>query len=210
MTGPGSVLDVADLAAPSFVEVCLGLQSHELDLGGERFAVVQVVAGEHRGMNPTFRGQFGHLAPVAVMPGDGDMEAVPGARPPGRPRGTGWRCWARSPSSNGAGVPMPGAARTTRLKVPLLRKLRRRAAGVMQTNAKGLVFVLAGVVALVVAASIVLHLAYVDPTTHAHPGHAQVRVLHGRDRGHGGIRRLLLAAQSPGSRSSPSCSSWSA
>ena len=38
----------------------------------------------------------------------------------------------------------------------------------MQTNAKGLVFVLAGVVALVVVATIVIHLSYVDPSTHAH------------------------------------------
>ena len=169
VTGLGSVLDVADLAAPSFVEACLGLRSHELELGGERFAVVEVVAGEHLGMNPTFRGHFGTLAPVAIMPGDSDMEVCPGRDHPVA-EGDRVAVLGTIAELERVGVAMPRAARTARLKVPLLRKLRRRAAGVMQTNAKGLVFVLAGVVVLVVAASIVLHLGYMDPTTHRHPG----------------------------------------
>ncbi len=169
VTGPGSVLDVADLAAPSFVEACLGLQSHELELGGERFAVVQVIVGEHRGMTPTFRGHFGTLAPVAIMPDAGDMEVCPGRDHPVA-EGDRVAVLGTIAELEHVGIAMPRAARTARVKVPLLRKLRRRAAGVMQTNAKGLVFVLAGVVALVVAASIVLHLGYVDPATHAHPG----------------------------------------
>jgi Trk K+ transport system NAD-binding subunit len=169
VTGPGSVLDVADLAAPSFVEACLGLRSHELDLGGERFAVVQVVAGEHHGMNPTFRGHFGTLAPVAIMPGDGGaMELCPGRDHP-VVEGDRVAVLGTTAELERLGVDVPRASRAKRLKVPLLRKLRRRAAGVMQTNAKGLVFVLAGVVALVVTATVVLHLAYVDTTTHAHP-----------------------------------------
>jgi len=170
VTGSGSVLDVADLAAPSFVEACLGLRSHELELGGERFAVVQVVAGPHGGMNPTFRGHFGTLAPVAIMPDDGsDMELCPGRDHP-VVEGDRVAVLGTIDELARAGVHVPPASSTPRLRVPLLRTLRRRVAGVMQTNAKGLVFVLVGLLGLVVSATVVLHLAYVDPATHAHPG----------------------------------------
>ena len=69
--GTGIILDPAALAAPSFVQVCLGRPSHRIELGGEAFAVaeVQVVPDETAGR--TFRSRFGHLAPVAVVPADG-------------------------------------------------------------------------------------------------------------------------------------------
>ncbi len=67
-TGAGSVLDVATLAAPSFIEACLGLSSHEMTLGGERFAVVDITVDDQPGYNATFRSHFGDLAPVAVVP----------------------------------------------------------------------------------------------------------------------------------------------
>jgi Trk K+ transport system NAD-binding subunit len=168
VTGPGSVLDVAALAAPSFVEACLGLASHDLELGGERFAVVETAVEDDKSLNPTFRGHFGNLAPVAVMPSDGGEMAVC----PGRdyPVSDGDRVAVLGTRAEleRVGVDVRSAGRAASTKVPLLRKLRRRLAGVMQTNAKGLVFVLAGVVALVVLATIVLHLSYVDASSHAH------------------------------------------
>ena len=42
VTGTGSVLDVAELAAPSLVEACLQRTSHELDLDGDGFVVAAV------------------------------------------------------------------------------------------------------------------------------------------------------------------------
>jgi voltage-gated potassium channel Kch len=168
VTGPGSVLDVADLAAPSFVEACLGVPAHELELGGERFAVVQVMTGPDDSVNPTFRGHFGNLAPVAIMPADGGaMELCPGRDHPVS-EGDRVAVLGTTAELERVGVDVPRATRMAWAKVPILRKLRRRAAGVMQTDAKGLVFVLAGVLALIVMATVVLKLAYVDPTTHAH------------------------------------------
>jgi Trk K+ transport system NAD-binding subunit len=77
--GAGTILDVAALAAPSFVEVCLSQPSHQLDLGGQRFSVVEVEVEDDEGVNHTFRGHFGNLAPVAVVPaGDGDIVCCPG------------------------------------------------------------------------------------------------------------------------------------
>jgi len=71
VSGRGSVLDTATLAGPSFVEACLRRNAHSIELGGVEFAVVQVEVAESEGAHPTFRSHFGHLAPVAIMPGDG-------------------------------------------------------------------------------------------------------------------------------------------
>lgn len=72
VTGSGSVLDVAELAAPSVVEACLQRTSHELDLDGDGF-VVAAVPVQHAG---TLRHQFGELAPVAVVRGTDDSVTV--------------------------------------------------------------------------------------------------------------------------------------
>src|SRR5271155_3348871 len=71
VSGPGTVLNVASLAAPSFVEACLGRRSHAIELAGVDFAVVQVQVEDSDHAHGTFRGHYGNLAPVAVMPGDG-------------------------------------------------------------------------------------------------------------------------------------------
>ena len=48
VTGPRTVLDVATLAAPAFVEACLAPHTHQLDLDGELFSVVHVEAETDR------------------------------------------------------------------------------------------------------------------------------------------------------------------
>lgn len=75
VTGPGTVLDVATLAAPSIVEACLGLESYQIELGGTLF-VTSEVAVERYG---SLRALFGALAPIAVVPADGSPTvACPG------------------------------------------------------------------------------------------------------------------------------------
>ena len=75
VTGPGSVLDVAALAAPSIVEACLGKVAHRLVLGGTEFVATEVVVSR----SGSLRALFGGLAPVAVVPADGSAtEACPG------------------------------------------------------------------------------------------------------------------------------------
>lgn len=75
VTGPGSVLDVATIAAPTLAESCLDLHSRILDIGGVEF-VLQEVRAPRGG---TLRELFGDLAPVAVVPADGgDMQVCPG------------------------------------------------------------------------------------------------------------------------------------
>ncbi|MBI5338046.1 Trk K+ transport system NAD-binding subunit [Mycobacterium sp. BK558] len=77
--GPGAVLDVADLAAPSVVEACLQRTTHSIAAGDLRF----VVSGAATPRSGTLRDIYGDLAPVAVVRGQhsptpGEVAACPG------------------------------------------------------------------------------------------------------------------------------------
>lgn len=75
VTGPGSALDVADLAAPSIVQACLRDSRHELTLAGERFTALELRV-ERPG---TLRELFGDLVPIAVVPaGTTEVDVCPG------------------------------------------------------------------------------------------------------------------------------------
>lgn len=64
--GPGAVLDVADLAAPSVVEAMLGRTAHTINAGGVDFLVATDTATSAGAL----RERYGRLAPVAVIRGD--------------------------------------------------------------------------------------------------------------------------------------------
>ena len=77
--GPGAMLGVADLTAPSVVEACLAHSAHPVDAAGIRF----VVSGTEVPRDATLREIYGDLAPVAVIsrqssPTPGEMVACPG------------------------------------------------------------------------------------------------------------------------------------
>jgi Trk K+ transport system NAD-binding subunit len=79
VTGPGSVLDVAELSAPSMVEAALQRDVHEIDLDGTRFVVARVEADRET----TLRHGYGDLAPVAVVSADGaEVTICPGRDQP--------------------------------------------------------------------------------------------------------------------------------
>jgi Trk K+ transport system NAD-binding subunit len=163
--GAGGVLDVATLAAPSFVEACVGQPSHEIDIGGERFAVVQLTVTEEAG---TFRSHFDNLAPVAVVDSvSGEMECCPGRDHLIAP-GDRVAVIGTPDELERSGVEVARAIHAAAPSVPLSLRIRRRLRALMQTNAKGLVFTLGALAALLVIAAIVIRLGYVDPTTHTH------------------------------------------
>ena len=62
VTGEGSVLDVAALAAPSVVEACLGARPHPIELAGQGFVAAELVVPR----DATLRELYGPLAPIAV------------------------------------------------------------------------------------------------------------------------------------------------
>ena len=72
------VLDVAGLSAPSVVEVCLGEGVQEMSLSGMRFLAARATAPRA----DTLRALYGALAPVAVVPRDGDVLVCPGRDTP--------------------------------------------------------------------------------------------------------------------------------
>ncbi len=77
--GPGAILDVADLSAPSVVEACLARTTHTISVAGVDF----VISGTDAPRDGTLREMYGDLAPVAVVYGEksdtpGDVVACPG------------------------------------------------------------------------------------------------------------------------------------
>lgn len=77
--GPGAILDVAELAAPSVVEACLARPAHPFDAAGIKF----VVSGAEVPYDATLREVYADLAPVAVVhgknsPKPGLLEVCPG------------------------------------------------------------------------------------------------------------------------------------
>jgi voltage-gated potassium channel Kch len=75
VTRPGTVLDVAALAAPAIVEACLGSDSYQIELAGTRFITAEVAVNRFASL----RALFGSLAPIAVVPADGSTTvACPG------------------------------------------------------------------------------------------------------------------------------------
>src|SRR5205807_3050888 len=61
--GPGAILNVADLAAPSIVEACLAHTKHPFEVAGIKF----VVSGAEAPRDATLREIYDDLAPVAVI-----------------------------------------------------------------------------------------------------------------------------------------------
>ena len=79
VNGPGAILDVADLAAPSLVEAVLSRNAHQFDTAGIEF----VVWGAEAPHDGTLREIYADLAPVAVVhgknsPAPGEVVPCPG------------------------------------------------------------------------------------------------------------------------------------
>jgi Trk K+ transport system NAD-binding subunit len=77
--GPGAILDVAELAAPSVVEACLAHTAHPFEAAGIKF----LVSGAQAPYDATLREIYADLAPVAVIHGEnspapGLLETCPG------------------------------------------------------------------------------------------------------------------------------------
>src|SRR6201996_3586879 len=64
--GPGAILNVAELSAPSIVEACLEHNTHQFEAAGLEF----VVSGRDPYRGAPLRELYGDLAPVAVIHGE--------------------------------------------------------------------------------------------------------------------------------------------
>lgn len=160
--GPGAILDVADLAAPSVVEACLATNTHPVEAAGVDF----IVAGTEAPRDATLREIYGDLAPVAVI--HGARSAAPGELVPcpgrdHRVRAGDWVAMigtADELSARGIGVSPATATRSRR------SWLRRAADAVraVRDDVNPLLFpaVVAALV-LVLGSTVVMHYAYQRP-----------------------------------------------
>ena len=81
VVGEGCVLDVAALAAPSVVEICLGRRVHELTVAGREFLVADLVVDGAA----TLRELYGELAPLVIAGGEAPPVVCPSRDVPVRP-----------------------------------------------------------------------------------------------------------------------------
>jgi Trk K+ transport system NAD-binding subunit len=160
VSGRGSVLDVATLAGPSFVEACLGRNAHDIELGGVQFAVVQVGVAESEAGHDTFRGHFGNLAPVAIMPGDGsEMAQCPG-RDHKVVAGDRVAVLGTEEELHRGGIDSKETRRTPLRTLAITRRVARQFSVIMEEGNKALAFVVAGLLALVGVSTVILHFVY--------------------------------------------------
>lgn len=134
-----TVLDSAELAAPSTVEACLQTQVHPFSVDDQEFLVVRTGVTA----SAPLRRLFGDLAPLAVVPADPqrtvlvspsrDTEVVPGdgvvlVGPADVVRETGLLATPgrREPEFVGARAPRPDRKRPTNLLLHLVRSLDHR------------------------------------------------------------------------------------
>jgi len=163
VTGPGSVLDVATLTAPAFVDACLSGRSHRLEVGTEQFRVLEQAVPS----SGTLREHFGDLAPIAVVPADGsavqicpgrDLAVQAGARVV--LVGTQHELDERLPATQ----PEPHRAIGARLNA--VQVTWRYLASFARETDRGLRTAVAALVALGVLSTLVLSLAFRDSAGH--------------------------------------------
>jgi Trk K+ transport system NAD-binding subunit len=171
VSGRGSVLDVATLAGPSFVEACLGRNAHDIELAGVNFAVVQVEVTDSEATHPTFRGHYGNLAPVAIMPGDGgEMAQCPGRDHP-LVAGDRVAVLGTEEELKLGGIDPKQTRRSPQRTVAMTRRIARQASVITEEGNKALTFVMAGLLALIVVSTVILHFAYRNGGNSGTPGH---------------------------------------
>ena len=181
VTGPGSVLDVAQLAAPSMVEACLGTHAVELVLGGVKFELVDVTVSEpdSAAAPMTLRALYGSLVPIAVVSADGsivhvcpgrDLVVRPGetVRLLGTPEDldTAKVRWRPQDSKASMAVGRRYAASTTTSETAQVSRwqvIRGVIHSTLMEIDRRLQFVVGGLIALTLISITVLHLGYVKP-----------------------------------------------
>ncbi|MFI0448423.1 NAD-binding protein [Actinomadura sp. 6N118] len=154
--GPGAVLDVAALSAPSVAEACLRDTTHELELGGTEFLVAETRA-RRPGKLKDLYGE--HVIPLAIAKGDDEVLTSP---PPEREVELGDRVTLVGVRKELAahGVDVDDAAEAK----PIRRgSLRERIRWVSDEAGPGLRRALTSLCLLVAMSTVVLWHGYVEP-----------------------------------------------
>ena len=163
--GPGSVLDIAGLFAPSAIETCTRENAHRLNLEGHEFALAEAVVDEPS----TLRERFADLAPMGLAGAtDGSLLVCPGRDTAIAP---GDRAWVFGT------VKELAAARVVSRRGGLSGRVVERTVSapspwnplrVLGRPDRSILVVLAAVVGLILASTVLLHFEYHHGGTHAH------------------------------------------
>jgi Trk K+ transport system NAD-binding subunit len=160
--GPGAILDVADLAAPSVVEACLAHKTHEFDAAGIEF----VVSGTGAYRDATLRELYGDLAPVAVIHGEnspnpGQVDICPGRDQ--RVKADDWTMMIGTSAEIAAqGIKIPRAKRK-RTRQPRLRRAVDSVRALFNDFNPTFYPVVAATFSVLVASTVVLRFGYKAP-----------------------------------------------
>lgn len=172
VTPDGSVLDVAALAAPTFVEVCLRSTTHEIDLSDTRFVVTEVDVMGVGDVGVRFRQVYGDLAPVAVMPAGPE----PMTQCPGRDHlirdGDRVAVLGTEEELREAGIDSGRRASAHRRKVPLIRRLGRRVSSLWDEGNRSLFLLVVALLVLMVVTTVVVAIGL-----RPHPGGRRIGIL---------------------------------
>ncbi len=155
--GAGSALDVADLAAPSLVQACIGRRDHDVDIDGQRFTTREVTS-ERDG---TLRDLYGDLVPIAVVAvGGRSVNVCPGRD---QPVARGDRVIVLGAGRELGRLPGPVPDRRAKRERPraIVGDLTRR---VWRGSGLGFRLAFAALVGLVVVATVAIRLGYRQPT----------------------------------------------
>ncbi len=162
VNGPGAILDVTDLAAPSIVEAVLSRNAHQFDTAGIEF----LVWGSEAPYNGTLREIYADLAPVAVVHGNNSPtpgEVVPC---PGRDQQVYAGDWTSmigvkdELEARGISLPSPTATRSRHSR---MRRASDAARGMFDDVNPMLYPSLAFALLLTLGATLVVHFNYQNP-----------------------------------------------
>ncbi|ORA20909.1 potassium channel family protein [Mycobacterium arosiense] len=160
--GPGAILDVADLAAPSVVEACLASSTHPVEAAGIKF----LVSGAEAPRDATLREIYGDLAPVAVIHGENAARSDGVVPCPGRDhkvRKGDWTAMIGSAdelAARGIKTPRPAA---TRSRQSWMRRVSD-AARAMRDDVNPMLFpAMLLAISLLLASTAVVHFSYTKP-----------------------------------------------
>ena len=168
VTGSDSVLDAASLAAPSFVEICLRQPVHDVQLDETQFYVVQTEVAETFDRHDTFRAHFGDLAPVAVIPSNGEpLVQCPGRDHVVRPHDRVAVLGTREELLHYA-IDIAQLTHQPVRRLGHLRRISRQVTTMISEGNQALAFIAAGLAALIVLSTIILRFGYRAHDVHHH------------------------------------------
>ena len=156
-----AVLDVASLSAPAIAEACLQSGLQEISLDGERFVAARTVAPR----TATLRDLYGALAPIAVLPASGDDTVICPGRDHPVSQGDQVIVFCAPDELRAAGITGPTQVRENVRRPRLTRRARQLLVSLARAVAdRRMATALAVLIVVLVAATLILHLAYQLPT----------------------------------------------